>query len=95
MATGYVRIATTVKGGIIVQRGIATATLSPAAISGKTEKEILDNLAAQLSTGAIQDLFIHKNRSGTIAIATGAPPRFWPEDAHRIPEVANVTTLSD
>jgi len=25
-------------------------------------------------------IFLHKNRSGTIAVATGQEPKIWPED---------------
>jgi hypothetical protein len=52
----------------------------------KSSLTILDTkekLDTDLTTkmGARKDkIFLHKNRSGTIAVATGAEPEVWPED---------------
>lgn len=43
---------------------------TPAAVKTEAEKII----------GKTTDLFIHKNRDGSWAVATGEEPRVWPED---------------
>jgi len=51
-------------------------------------KAALDTLAtptavkaeAEKALGKLDDLFIHKNRDGSWAVATGAAPAVWPED---------------
>ena len=73
----YNRIAVT-KLGITVQRETVTATLTAAQIGTRTRAEIQD----LLRTGAGKnDLWVHKNRDGSLALATGIEPKIWPEDA--------------
>lgn len=43
-----------------------------------TEEKLLN--AVRVSLGGIQDIFVHKNRNGRWAIATGQAPAVWPED---------------
>ena len=35
---------------------------------------------ASLSAKQLPEIFFHKNKDGSIAIATGAEPEIWPED---------------
>lgn len=41
---------------------------------------VLSELESKIGRGRINNLFIHRNRNGTYAIATGAEPTTWPED---------------
>jgi hypothetical protein len=43
---------------------------TPAAVKAEAEKIL----------GRLDDLFVHKNRDSTWAVATGAVPAVWPED---------------
>jgi len=43
-----------------------------------TDQKITASFAAKATEET--PVFFHKNRNGTIAIATGAAPKVWPED---------------
>lgn len=47
-----------------------------------TEKKIKDELELQATIGNVQPpaMFVHINRDGSLALATGAAPKVWPED---------------
>ncbi len=47
-----------------------------------TVEKIEAEIRRQASTSAKQlpAIFFHKNRDGSVAIATGAAPKVWPED---------------
>jgi len=46
-----------------------------------TDKELNTDLTDKLSVVSKTDtIFLHKNRNGTIAVATGQEPKVWPED---------------
>lgn len=47
-----------------------------------TEKKIRTEIKQQASLAAkkLPKLFFHKNKGGSIAIATGIEPKIWPED---------------
>ena len=47
-----------------------------------TEKKIKSEIERQASLSAKQlpEIFFHKNKDGSIAIATGQEPNIWPED---------------
>ena len=47
-----------------------------------TAKKIQDELKAQASTSNVAPpkMFAHINRDGSLALATGAAPKVWPED---------------
>lgn len=45
-----------------------------------TEKKI--QAAIEAFFGPLSDIWVHKNRDGTWAIATGQEPNMWPEDFH-------------
>jgi len=50
-------------------------------ISLTTDKKLNADLTDKLSVVSKTDkIFLHKNRSGTIAVATGHEPVVWPED---------------
>jgi hypothetical protein len=47
-----------------------------------TAEKIEAELRSQATTANVQlpKLFIHLNRDGSVAVATGAEPEIWPED---------------
>ncbi len=45
----------------------------------ETETEIKDAIEAAGGL-MLDDLFVHVNRDGSVAVATGAVPDIWPED---------------
>lgn len=48
-----------------------------------TKEKLEANLATKM--GVRKDkIFLHKNRNGVIAVATGQEPKVWPEDVPKI-----------
>lgn len=45
----------------------------------RTGLQLKEELSRQLPAPSTP-IFIHKNRNGTIAVATGVEPEVWPED---------------
>ena len=45
-----------------------------------TEAKLYDDLVDQIGKTPDTPVFFHKNRNGTIVIATGQEPDVWPED---------------
>jgi N-dimethylarginine dimethylaminohydrolase len=47
-----------------------------------TAEKIEAELQSQATTSNVQlpKIFVHVNRDGSVAVATGAEPRAWPED---------------
>ena len=54
-----------------------TALVSPTL---STDAQLVEEVTRQLKEVPTVPVFLHKNRSGTIAVATGAEPEVWPED---------------
>jgi hypothetical protein len=65
--------------GIIIElSGSTQIAVSQAQIDNLTAGEI--QVALRTATGRV-DIFMHRNRDGTVALAIGEEPAVWPEDA--------------
>lgn len=76
---GLKRIVT--RNGIVIEDTTRTATISlrDGANRERTEAQLNTELSRQLPDMTTQ-VFIHKNRNGTVAVATGVEPEIWPEN---------------
>lgn len=50
------------------------------AIVGRTEEQIEAAIALVAGEYELPEIFVHINRDGTFALATGREPAVWPED---------------
>lgn len=50
------------------------------AIVGRTESQIKTAIVKAAKQHELPEFFIHINRDGTFAMATGREPNMWPED---------------
>ena len=76
----YVRIAVSSKN----EDAIIIETDTKQVVLKNTDESLssasLTKTELEKTLGTKSDLFIHKNRDGSIAVATGNEPESWPED---------------
>jgi hypothetical protein len=78
--TDYKRVASAIKTGIVIATKTASYTVSAAALTSlDTAAKVITEVSKSITTDK-PDLFVHKNRDGSYAIATGIEPKIWPED---------------
>jgi hypothetical protein len=79
--TAYTRISTVKADGIVISTKTATYSASSLSLGSlDTAEKLATEIEKVISKEAKPDLFIHKNRDGSWAIATGEDPKIWPED---------------
>lgn len=69
---------------LVLQIGTTGIQLTQAALDALDTEEGIETAIATLAAGAgitLPAIFIHINKDGTIALATGTAPDVWPEDA--------------
>ena len=77
--TSYVDISTIFSNGIsLTLKDGRSFSATAAQIHNWSEENVKDAILAKVSN--LTDLYIHKNRDGSWAIATGEDPKTWPED---------------
>jgi len=57
-----------------------TVAVSPVELQPRNEAETKTLLESRLGKSFPFPIFFHKNRDGSVAIATGEHPEVWPED---------------
>jgi hypothetical protein len=78
--TAYVRVSTIKKDGITVATKKTSYTVDAASLTTlDTALKLMTEIDKSVTKDK-PDLFIHKNRDGSYAIATGIEPEKWPED---------------
>ena len=79
--TAYTRISTVKADGIVVTTKTANYSASSLSLGSlDTAEKLATEIEKVISKEAKPDLFLHKNRDGSWAIATGEEPKTWPED---------------
>lgn len=72
----------TLKGELVIEIDGRSAVFTKADITARVGKEaqIKSEIEAKMGRTLGIPIFFHRNRDGTLAVATGREPEMWPED---------------